>query len=148
MNVTHGVIMDLLPLYLAGEASEETRTLVEEYLRRHPELAADVRRSVERSGALLAAVSSAPPVQEIPATDFEIREKSTLARVRRFNRYRAQLLGFAIGFSVLPFSIVHTDTVRWWMLRDNPKQAVFFWIAALGCWIAHYLVGRRVTTMR
>jgi hypothetical protein len=33
------------------------------------------------------------------------------------------------------------------MLRDNPNQALLFGIFALGCWIAHYLMGRRLTTV-
>jgi hypothetical protein len=39
MEVTRKVIQDLLPLYLAGEVSEETRVLVETYLQNDPELA-------------------------------------------------------------------------------------------------------------
>ena len=40
MEVTKDVILDLLPLYSADEASADTRALVEEYLAAHPELAA------------------------------------------------------------------------------------------------------------
>ena len=36
MNISPDVISDLLPLYLAGEASAGTRALLEEYLREHP----------------------------------------------------------------------------------------------------------------
>jgi hypothetical protein len=39
MEVTREVIVDLLPLYLADEASPETQALVEEYLERDPDLA-------------------------------------------------------------------------------------------------------------
>lgn len=39
MEITRDVILDLLPLYLAGEASEDTRLLVEEYLGNDPKLA-------------------------------------------------------------------------------------------------------------
>jgi anti-sigma factor RsiW len=39
MEITHDVIVDLLPLYLADEASPDTRTLVESHLERDPELA-------------------------------------------------------------------------------------------------------------
>ena len=45
MEVTKDVILDLLPLYSADEASADTRALVEEYLAAHPELAAAVRES-------------------------------------------------------------------------------------------------------
>src|SRR5438067_319948 len=39
MNVTQNVIHDLLPAYLAGEASADTVALVEEFLRLDPDLA-------------------------------------------------------------------------------------------------------------
>jgi len=39
MEVTRNVILDLLPLYLAGEVSADTATLVENYLEIDPELA-------------------------------------------------------------------------------------------------------------
>jgi len=38
-KVTKGVILDLLPLYLAGEVSNDTAALVKEYLETDPELA-------------------------------------------------------------------------------------------------------------
>jgi hypothetical protein len=39
MEVTRNVILDLLPLYLANEASEDTNALVREYLENDSELA-------------------------------------------------------------------------------------------------------------
>ena len=39
MEITRNVIEDLLPLYLADEASADTRMLVGEYLKTDPELA-------------------------------------------------------------------------------------------------------------
>ncbi len=39
MEITRQVILDLLPLYLANEASADTRALVEQYLESDPELA-------------------------------------------------------------------------------------------------------------
>jgi len=44
MNVTRDVILDLLPLYLADEASEDTKNLVEEYLQTDLKLAEVARR--------------------------------------------------------------------------------------------------------
>lgn len=38
MEISRDVILDLLPLYLAGEASASTNSLVEEYLETDPEL--------------------------------------------------------------------------------------------------------------
>ncbi len=39
MEVTRNVILDLLPLYMADEASPDTRALVDRYLQTDPELA-------------------------------------------------------------------------------------------------------------
>ena len=45
MEITKNVILDLLPLYLADEVSEDTRTLVENYLETDKELAALAKQS-------------------------------------------------------------------------------------------------------
>lgn len=39
MEIPRNVILDLLPLYMADEVSDETRALIEEYLETDPELA-------------------------------------------------------------------------------------------------------------
>jgi hypothetical protein len=39
MEITRNVILDLLPLYLNGDASPDTQALVEQYLDSDPELA-------------------------------------------------------------------------------------------------------------
>lgn len=45
MKITRDVILDLLPLYLEGEASPDTQALVEHYLDSDPELAEKVKVS-------------------------------------------------------------------------------------------------------
>ena len=42
-EVTKNVILDLLPLYLAGEVSEDTAALVQKHLEADPELAATAK---------------------------------------------------------------------------------------------------------
>ena len=49
MNVTREVINDLWPLYIAGEASADTRALVEAFLRADPEFAELLHRRGEES---------------------------------------------------------------------------------------------------
>jgi len=44
VQITRNVILDLLPLYVADEASEDTRSLIEEYLENDPELADRARQ--------------------------------------------------------------------------------------------------------
>ena len=79
MNVTTDVIHDLLPLYLAGEASADSSALIEEYLRVHPDEAERLRGLAARSAALLAAPAPAP------APDLE---RESFERTRRYNRWR------------------------------------------------------------
>jgi hypothetical protein len=45
MKITKNVILDLLPLYLANEVSEDTRALVEKYLKTDPQLAKIAKQS-------------------------------------------------------------------------------------------------------
>lgn len=48
MEITRNVILDLLPLYQAGEVSSDTRALVEQYLETDQELA-NVAKRLEAS---------------------------------------------------------------------------------------------------
>lgn len=55
-KIPQHVILDLLPLYLTDEISEETKALIEEYLKTDPQLA-----------KLAEQAKHVPPLQEIPA---------------------------------------------------------------------------------
>lgn len=48
MEVTRDVVLDLLPLYFADEASAETRALIEEHLERDADLARLAKQWQER----------------------------------------------------------------------------------------------------
>lgn len=137
MKLDREVIQDLLPLYLAGEANPGTRALLEDYLRQNPEFAGEVQRQAARSAELLTGAPPTPPPPDL--------EKATLVRARRLARNRTYLLGFAIGYTLMPLGcVVDASGVRWIMARDNPHQAVWFLLAALGCWVGWYLMGRRL----
>ena len=139
MNITPSVVTDLLPLYLAGEASDDTRALLEEYLRQNPVFAAEVREQTEKSATLLGGLAAGPSADH---------EKETFQRVRRFNRRRANLLGVSIATTLMPLAFrFDGGHVEWMMLRDQPGQALAFVIAALGSWIAYYLMGQRLRTV-
>jgi hypothetical protein len=45
MEVTKNVILDLLPLYLANEASDDSRILIEKYLETDPEMVSMMEQS-------------------------------------------------------------------------------------------------------
>src|SRR5271154_3727117 len=77
MNVTREVILDLLPVYLAGEASPATRALVEEYMKQDTELAQKIRQQWSENFAKVAP----PPLPP----DLELRP---LRRPRSQSRYQ------------------------------------------------------------
>jgi hypothetical protein len=51
-SVPRNVILDLLPAYLAGDASEESRAMVEEFARHDPEIARLIRAGTLEPGAI------------------------------------------------------------------------------------------------
>jgi anti-sigma factor RsiW len=136
MDVTRDVIVDLLPLYLAGEASPGTRLLVTDYLSRDPELAEQVRRQRHDEGAVGPAA---------PSVDLEMQ---TLRRVRRAIALRHWLFGLAWFFTALSLGIQVTFTsagvqrIRF-LLFDYPQLVGPLVAAAFGCWIAYSVVRRR-----
>jgi hypothetical protein len=131
MTVTRDVIYDLLPLYFAGQVSEDTKALVAEFFKADPEFG----RMAERFASLLKDERGAAA-----------RDRSVLAldRTRRFVRYRNQLIGFALAYSLLPFLFVFDDgRITFFMWRDKPMMAVLFALGGLGCWIGAYIMSLR-----
>jgi hypothetical protein len=119
MTMTRDVIKDLLALYLAGDASADTRALVEDWLKTDRELA----RQVE-----LARRSVLPSVPPPPATV----EKQALDRTRRFLRRRLILLGVAVYVTTLPVSVTFNRDGFSGLLIDNwPERIVVLALAAV-----------------
>ena len=56
MNITREVVMDLLPIYFSGEASSDTKSLVEEYFRDNP----DFERMARSAGTPLETLRTPP----------------------------------------------------------------------------------------
>jgi hypothetical protein len=140
MNVTRDVVHDLLPLYMVGEASDDSRALIEEYLRLHP----DEKRLLTEHAAKATELLGTPPPP--PPPDFE---KTVFERTRRYNRWRTQLLAFTIAYGLFPLAFVFKGgQITWIMFRDRPLQAVMFWIAAAGCALARWILGWRLRTGR
>jgi anti-sigma factor RsiW len=135
MNITRNVVKDLVTVYLAGEASADTRSLVEDWLRSDPELAAQVERA---RGLELPAVAAPEPTVEKRAFD----------RTRRRLRGRAILLGAAIYFSTLPLTVTFgSDGFHGLLLEDWPARAVPLVVAA-GLWIVYWRMSRPLSARR
>jgi len=138
MNVTREVILDLIPVYLAGDASPATRALIDEYLRQDPELAQRVRTLSVNS---LAAIKQ-PPL----SSDIELR---SLRRARALIGWQKWLFGLAITFTALSFSnefSTESGHLRefHFLIRDYPAQFGTFAALALICWVSYYIIRRRL----
>jgi hypothetical protein len=131
MNVTKDIINDLLPLYAANECSGDTRTLVEEYLQRNPQLAEELRRIMNTSFP-----HSSPPNKNLD-------EARSLREARRRLRRRSWLMGFAIFFSLVPFSFVSTGGRTWWLLRDATGSALVYGAVGIVLWLFYGLERHR-----
>ena len=131
MDVTRNVVEDLLAVYLAGEASADTRALVENWLRSDPELAAQVDRA---RGLEL-------PVVAVPAPTVE---KRAFDRTRRRLRGRAIVLGAAIYFSTLPLTVTFgSDGFHGLLLEDWPARIPALAVAAV-LWVVYWRMSRRL----
>jgi hypothetical protein len=135
MNMTDDVLNDLLTLYLAGEASADTRALIEDRVRREPAFAAKVAaaRSVD-----LSAAAAPPPRLGDP-------ELEALKRTRHAIFLGKLFWAGALFFTLVPL-VVHIDRngVEFLILGKYPGLMWAFWSIAAASWTAHYVMNREV----
>ncbi len=133
MNVTREIVKDLLPLYVAGEASAESCAAVEEWLRTDAELARMAAALRDEEGRA-AAIGPAPGSGH-----------AALLETKALLRRRSLLLGLALLFTGLPLSFTFDGTgLHFFMLRDAPAMAVTSAALGLGLWVAFAAVTRRL----
>jgi anti-sigma factor RsiW len=134
MNVTRDVVRDLLTVYLAGDASADTRALIEEFLARDPALKA------EADGAA-AGLVRLPPTPPSPPT----AELQTLAKTREMMKTRTSTLVTAVLFTALPFTFAFSGgRITFVLFRDAPVIAAAWWLTAAVLWVWHFWVRRRL----
>ena len=131
MNVTEDVVKDLLPVYLAGEASADTVRLVDEFLADHPEMRG---------------LAGATAVQEMPDVAIpENLERRSIELTRRLLARKNWLLGAATFLTILPLSFVVRDSKPvFFLYRDAPAIAALAVVAGLGCWVGYLSALRRL----
>ena len=134
MNVTKDVVIDLLPAYLSGEASADTRALIEEVAAREPAVARLIE-SARREGS--------EPMLQQPLVLPPDLERETVSRTRSALQWRSWLLALAITCTLLPFSMAfgggHASFV---LFRDEPASRVL-WLIAPVFWSGYWALGRR-----
>lgn len=99
MNVTREVVTDLLPIYFAGEASGDTKVLVEDYFRQDP----DFERIARSAATPLETLRATSPI--VPGAE---REKRDLESVLWGLRRRTWLFGVSMFLTLSPLSFDFT----------------------------------------
>jgi hypothetical protein len=132
VNISRDIVKDLIPVYLAGDASADTRAVVESYLKTDPELASDVRAARDTSLGL-------------PATRPPTAEKQALETTRHLIKSRTSTLVVAMVFTMLPLTFVfHGTTITFFLIRDAPIIGIAWWVTAAIMWIWHLMIRRRL----
>jgi len=132
VNISRDIVKDLVAVYLAGDASADTRALVESYLKTDPELARDVE-------AARATTLGLPPARTPTA------EKQALDATRQQLKNRTSTLVVAMIFTVLPLTFVFQGTtITFLLIRDAPVIGIAWWATAAIMWIWHVRLRRRL----
>ena len=124
MKITREVVTDLWPLYVAGEASPDSRALVDAFLAEYPEF----ERLMKESGS--PALLSCPGLALPP--DHEAR---TFASTRQKLRGYPWLLQLAMLFSCFAFGRIIMDT-SW---DVSPRNFIIQAGIAVILWIAYFV---------
>jgi anti-sigma factor RsiW len=133
MMVSRDVVKDLLPVYLAGEASADTCRLVDEFLAGDAALADEVA-AARRAEFSLPTIP--PPAQTA--------EKRALEATRQRLKHRTSTLVMAIFFTLAPFTFAFDGSgVTFVLWRDKPVIALAWSVTAAVLWIAHFWIRSR-----
>jgi hypothetical protein len=127
MKIPQHVILDLLPLYLAEEVSEETRNLIEEYLRDDPQLV-----------KLAEQAKFAHPLQEIPAPTNKESEMEAFKKAKKLMvQHNVFLILAVVTTFMFGMSLI-------FLLDENPiAPYVIFGLAGF-FWFAFFVVNRQI----
>ena len=122
MKITREVITDLLPIYLSGEASQDTRDLVEAFLKEDPVFARIV--NAEQSSLLSENQPNLPKENEM----------KTLEKTKKLLKQRSFYMAFAILFTLSIFSFNFDSQGAHWTWAETPIIAFVFFIVGIFFW--------------
>jgi hypothetical protein len=130
MNVTREVVTDLLPIYFSGEASGDTKVLVEDYFRQDP----DFERIARGAATPLTTLRAAAPIAASPE-----KEKLDLQSILWGLRRRTWLFGVSLFLTLAPVSLDFTrGHIVSLVFRDSPWHAAFDWSQAAVLWFLYF----------
>ena len=139
MNISRDVIEDLMPAYLSGDASADTKILVQEFMREDAQFAQEVARM--QQGFAFATTARSRDLR--PSANLEA---AALMRTKAMMRRHSWMLAFSLVLTLLPFSFILSSNgqLDWIMVRNAPDKALTSWAIAIGFWIAYWLTRRKL----
>ncbi len=136
MNITRDVIIDLLPAYQSGEASADTRALIDEMAARDPDIARLVASAQEERTDVMSQNMSLPPNLE----------RDIVNRTRAVLRRRSWTLALAIVLTVLPMTFTFGGGgITFLLMRDEPGSRLL-WLGAAWFWFDYVRLTWRLHT--
>jgi hypothetical protein len=138
MKLERDVIVDLLPAYFSGEASNATRVLVEDCFREDPAF----EKLARTTGGPLESlrVPAAAPDPE--------KEKMALEQARTVAETRSSFLWLAIFFSFMPFIFhVQNNKIIWVLWEDSGMRGIIFSVMAVFLWLLYFSMRGRKAPM-
>lgn len=134
MKITEDVMNDLLTIHLSGEASADTKALIDSYARENPGFAARLEAAAR------------PPVFEgTPRAPSLDRELQVLAETRKFILLRTLAVAAALLFTLVPFTFTFGSAgVHFLLLGRFPGLVWSSLSLAAASWAAVYVMSRRI----
>jgi hypothetical protein len=129
MNVTREVVTDLLPIYFSGEASGDTKVLVEDYFRQDP----DFERIARDAATPLETLRAAAPI----AASSE-KEKRDLESVLWGLRRRQWLFGVSLLLTLAPLLSVFSHGHVVSLMGSDASWHAFQWSLAAVLWFLYF----------
>lgn len=134
MKVTRDVITDLWPLYESGDASDDTRHLVDDFLEHDGEFSKLIRESPKTLR-----------LNDLPPLTPE-KEIKTIHMTKRLLRLRDWFFIIAAFLTFTPLTAYDTSWGAGWVIRDHPRVASALILAAGVAWLGYFRLRRRLST--
>ena len=125
MKVSRDVIVDLLPIYLAHEASEDTRSLVEQYLANDPALARLVEQSKQNQWQ-----------GEVPVPLTKEHEMKTFEKTKQLLFQQKLFLALAVATTLFFIAFRFDENGIEWLWINSPGMGWAVFLAAAVFWTA------------
>lgn len=136
MKISRDVIVDLLPLYLANEASEDTRALVEQFLVDDPALAKLVEQSKQTQWH-----------EEVPVPLNKEHEMNTFEKTKQLLFQQKLFLALAVATTLFFIAFRFDANGVEWLWANSPQLGGAIFIVAGLFWTAFlnvaYLLNRK-----